>query len=80
MTVVVHKGASAMQKRYNVDFLRCLFCTILVVFHIVHGTIQKYSANNTIYNSLYEKMDWASLLVQCFLIIGGFFLYESYEK
>ena len=65
---------------YCIDCLRCFLCMTIVFFHIVHGAIQGYCSDVRIYDILYQRLDWANEGVNCFLIIGGFFLYDSYIK
>ena len=69
-----------MKKNHSIEFLRILFSIIIVCFHITHSNIMPYVGENEIYLKFQEMTHWASAIVECFLILGGFMLYTSYSR
>ena len=67
-------------KIYNIEFLRFLFTVIILYFHILHANIIPYTGEQQKYLELQDLSKWASVAVQCFLVIGGFFLYQSEKR
>lgn len=65
------------KRNHDIDFLRFLFSVIIVYYHIVKSLAEQYGMR-------YEKWAaWsvdANLIVDCFLIIGGYFLLKGYER
>ncbi|MCD7856358.1 MAG: acyltransferase [Clostridiales bacterium] len=64
----------------SVDGLRFLFSVAIVYFHILHSNIISYSGGQQLYLTLQEMSDSAGLIVEAFLILGGYFLYHSYQS
>lgn len=64
---------------YNVDFLRFIFSVIIVYFHIFSNIGKFY--NNSIVTDTYLHLgkicENAYLIVDCFFIIAGFFLFRT---
>jgi len=71
-----------MKKYYNIDFFRFAFAVIIVYYHILHPNIISSVGEMYLepYNKLREYCNDASLLVEGFLVISGFFLYKSIKK
>lgn len=65
---------------YHVDALRFLFSAIIVYFHVLHDNIMPFTGDVKLYSVLQEWSDEAGMIVECFLIMGGYFLYQSYRR
>lgn len=73
---------SNLEKRsYHVEALRFILASVIVLYHILHSAIIPYTgeASDT-YNRYAQLTDSASLLVQCFLVMGGYYLYGTLKK
>lgn len=66
------------KKLYNVEAVRFLFAVIIVYYHILHSNIMNFTGNSAFYEKLALQSNNASLIVECFFIISGYFLYKSY--
>ncbi len=70
-----------MARLYNIDFLRIIFCLIIVYFHILNENIMKFIGNSNI-SSLYQKLSVncakSYFIVDFFCIIAGFFIYKNF--
>ena len=66
------------KKYHNIEFLRILFALLIVYFHILHSNIMGYVGENEIYHSLAKLCNDAGIIVECFFIMSGYFLYQSY--
>lgn len=64
----------------SVDGLRFLLSVAIVYYHILHSSIISYTGEQQLYIHLQELSNEAYLIVECFLILGGYFLYHSYRK
>lgn len=69
-----------MKKYYNIEFMRFIFATLIVYYHITHSAIMGYVGDNEIYLNMQAYSSFASIIVEYFLIISGFFLYLSVER
>lgn len=67
---------------YNVDFLRFIFSVIIVYFHIFSNIKKFYGDSIAIdtYKNLSILCGSARLIVDCFFIIAGFFLFQTILK
>lgn len=74
------EGSKIMERKqyHNIEFLRILFALIIVYFHILHSNILGYVGENEIYLNLASHCNNAWVIVECFFIISGYFLYQSY--
>lgn len=63
---------------YNVEAIRFLFSVIIVYYHILHSNIMNFTGGSSFYERLAFQSSNASLIVECFFIISGYFLYKSY--
>ncbi len=69
------------KKKYNnIEFLRIIFALVIVYFHILHANILDYVGENKIYHELASSCNGAGIIVECFFIISGYFLYNSYVR
>jgi peptidoglycan/LPS O-acetylase OafA/YrhL len=72
-----------MHKKYflNIDFLRFIFSIIIVYFHIFSQkfitSISEFGILNK-YHTLQHNCNDAYLIVECFFIIAGFFLFKNF--
>ncbi|MCD7753520.1 MAG: acyltransferase family protein [Clostridiales bacterium] len=64
----------------SVDGLRFLLSVAIVYFHILHSNVIPYTGEQQLYVRLQEMSDKAWLIVECFLILGGYFIYHSYRN
>ncbi len=64
----------------SVDGLRFLLSVAIVYYHILHASIISFSGEQQLYLTLQEMSDSAGLIVEGFLILGGYFLYRSYQS
>lgn len=66
-----------MKKNYTIEFLRFVFACIIVYFHILHSNIIQYVGNEPAYMIMQSTNYLSEYIVECFLIISGYFLYLS---
>ncbi|MBR1424961.1 acyltransferase [bacterium] len=66
-------------KYYNVEFLRIVFSIGIVCFHLFTNMI-KYVGEDPLLLHLADKTKHAGMIVECFLIIAGFFLFYSLKN
>ncbi len=64
----------------NIDFIRFIFSVIIVYFHILHANILPYTNGQNLYVDLQTMTQGAGRIVEGFLLMAGFFLYQSYQK
>ncbi len=64
----------------NIEFLRFMFAVITVYFHIYHSNIVRFVGENQLYKTLLDGCGQAGLAVEMFLIIAGFFFFQSINK
>lgn len=64
-------------KYYNIEFLRFFFSVLIVYFHILYSNIMKYVDGIGAYMILRQSAVNLGLIVECFFILAGFFLYPS---
>ena len=67
-------------KYNNIEAIRFLFAVIIVYFHILHSNIMDFTGGKQIYQTLADLNQFAGIIVECFFILSGFFLYYSYYK
>ncbi len=76
-------SAVSAAKLYNIEVLRFLFSLIIVYFHILHSNILKFTTKtnvSNIYDALAINCTDGYLIVECFFIIAGFFLFQSFKN
>ena len=67
-------------KYYNIEAIRFLFSVLIIYYHIFHSNIMNFTGGSAFYSRLKESSDYAGIIVECFFILSGFFLYYSYCK
>lgn len=73
--------AAKTHKLYNIEFLRFIFSVIIVYYHILHNNLPSKLGESTAYlNALADKCNYAGYVVECFFILAGYFLFQSYIK
>lgn len=81
-TVIYRKKVVKMNKNTkigSIEFIRFLFSMIIVYFHILHSNIIPFVGNaESSYLDLKNKNAFGGFIVECFFIIGGYFLYKTY--
>lgn len=70
-------GKQGHERANNVEFIRFAFSLIIVYFHMLRGRIMPYVGAQEIYTNLQASCAWGNGIVECFLIMGGYFLYQS---
>lgn len=68
------------KKYYNIEFVRFIFSLLIVYYHILHSNIMNYTNGNSIYQILADYSCYAGFIVECFLILGGYFLFNTFVK
>ena len=64
-----------MEKIKNIEILRFLFALVIVCVHLPGEIFKSFSNSISLYNTLQLNFHWASLPVDFFFIISGFFLF-----
>ena len=67
-------------KLNNIEFLRFVFSFIIVYFHILHSNIIPYTETISIYSTLAKLSNNAGVIVECFFLISGYFLWITLQK
>lgn len=62
---------------HNVEFLRFVFSITIVYFHILHSNIMGCVGEDPRYLALQSLSGNAGLIVECFFILSGYFLFAS---
>jgi len=66
-------------KNYSIEFLRTFLAISIVYFHVLHTNIKKFVDWN-LYSGLYDNCAGATMIVEGFIIIAGFFMFYSINK
>ena len=69
-----------MKKHYNIEFLRFVFSVLIVYFHILNSNIIPYVGENGVYLNLQQMCKFSSAVVECFLVMSGYFIFTSCRK
>lgn len=72
--------AKKREANYFIELIRFVFSCIIVYFHVLNQNILSSVKDVELYTRLGEDCKWSSIIVECFLIIGGYFLYHSVRK
>ena len=70
-------GKQGHERANNVEFVRFAFSLIIVYFHMLRGQIMPFVGGQKLYTTLQARCAWGGFIVECFLIMGGYFLYHS---
>lgn len=65
---------------YNIGFIRILFTSIILIFHLVWQPNTLFANYPEIYNKLHLSSSFGYLGVEMFFIMAGFFLFYSIPK
>jgi peptidoglycan/LPS O-acetylase OafA/YrhL len=69
------------EKLYHIELLRFIFSVIIVYYHILHANIMNNVGTAAEqYKALNTSCDYAWMIVECFFILAGFFLYFSFWR
>ena len=69
-----------MTKRFsNLDSLKFIFSVVIIYFHLVRS-IPKWVGNSDFFSQLAQDCKGCHLIVECFLIIAGAFIYSGYKR
>ncbi|MGN1105560.1 MAG: acyltransferase [Huintestinicola sp.] len=69
-----------MKKYNNIETFRFLFSILIVLMHILNRNIIPYTGGREAYITMQGMCIESRFLVECFLIIAGYFLYTSFQK
>lgn len=61
-----------------VDSLKFIFSVIIVYYHLLHSNMKGCIGGTALYKELSAACDGSGLIVECFLIIAGYFIYKTY--
>ena len=61
-----------------IDSLKFIFSVIIVYFHLLHSNMKGTIGTTNVYAMLSKACDGSGLIVECFLIIAGFFIYRTF--
>lgn len=61
-----------------IDSLKFIFSVIIVYFHLLHSNMKGTIGTTDVYTMLSKACDGSALIVECFLIIAGFFVYRTF--
>lgn len=68
-------------KRNNaIDSVKFIFSVIIVYFHLFYSNLKPYIGNTETFQTLAKSTNASGLIVECFLIIAGFFIYLTWKK
>ena len=62
----------------SIDSIKFLFSIIIVYFHLFHVQLRPYLSDSTLFQILTIRTFSAQLIVECFLITAGYFLFQTY--
>lgn len=68
------------ERLYHIDFLRFIFSIYIVYYHILHANIMPFVQEIDVYTGLAKHSDYAANLVAFYFILGGLFLYRSFQS
>ena len=68
------------RRYYNIDALRFLFSLAIVYYHILHSNIMEFVPENSVYPVLQGLSDNAGLIVECFFVLSGYFLFLTARR
>ena len=63
-----------------VDSVRFILSVIIVYFHLLFSNMEAYIGNTDIWVPLRESTRMAWVIVECFLVMGGYFIYVSWSR
>ena len=63
---------------YHIDLLRFLFSILIVYYHLLHSNIMPY-VTDPVYTNLAVLNNYSENIVVCFFVMGGVFLYRSWQ-
>lgn len=75
--MAISKTTQTGKRNLDIDVLRFVFSSIIVYYHIVKNLAEQHGMQ---YSKWALWSSDANLIVDCFLIIGGFFLLRSYDR
>ena len=69
-----------MRRYHNIDALRLAFSLTIVYYHILHANIMEFVPEDSIYQTLQRLSDNAGLVVECFFVLSGYFLFVTISR
>lgn len=72
--------STCKKERHNkaIDSLKFIFSVIIVYYHLLHANMKGCIGGTELYKELSAACDGSALIVECFLIISGYFIYKAY--
>ncbi len=72
--------STCKKERHNkaIDSLKFIFSVIIVYYHLLHANMKGCIGGTELYKELSAACDGSALIVECFLIIAGYFIYKAY--
>lgn len=63
-----------IEKIWSVEFLRTVFCLMVIFYHVTQGSLIPYTQSSLAYKKLSIACANMGFVVECFFIISGYFL------
>ena len=63
-----------IEKIWSVEFLRTVFCLMVIFYHVTQGSLIPYTQGSLAYKKLSIACANMGFVVECFFIISGYFL------
>lgn len=60
------------------DSLKFIFSVIIVYYHLLHSNMKGCIGNTETYKTLSVACNGSGLIVECFLVMAGFFIYRTF--
>ena len=73
-------GKIPQAKIHAIEFLRTLFCLIVIFYHVTMGSIMPYTNGDAFYKWCSSAFANSGFVVECFFIISGYFLMASIRR
>lgn len=66
-----------MKRNYSIDAVKFVFSVIIVLYHLFHNNMQRCIGHTQIFKDIKPDMVCCGYIVECFLIIAGYYIYKS---
>lgn len=64
----------------SIESIKFLFSIVIVYFHLFYSNIKPYIGTTPLFQELAKATSQSGLIVECFLIIAGYFLYTGLQR
>lgn len=77
--IKIHSLTTTKKTTHNqaLDSLKFIFSVIIVYYHLLHSNMKGCIGGTELYKVLSHACDGSCLIVECFLIIAGYFIYKT---